>query len=188
SVTARLLDGTPPAPSSSNPGALYELHVVVRDTGLGIPPDRMDRLFHSFSQVDASTTRHYGGTGLGLAISKRLAELMGGAMWAESAVGVGSTFHFTLRAPIAPPATSSAPESQPHLRGKRVLIADDNATNRRVLRMQLEGWGLHVVDVASGGQALACLERAEGFDLAILDMQMPGMDGLTLGASIRRSH
>ncbi|MEW5958343.1 MAG: GAF domain-containing protein, partial [Chloroflexota bacterium] len=129
-----------PVPSPLRPPApIYELHFSVKDTGIGIPADRMDRLFRSFSQVDASTTRRYGGTGLGLAISKRLTELMGGAMWAESPPrggereakgGPGTAFHFTIQAEAAPrPARPFLRELQPELTGKRLLIVDDNATN-----------------------------------------------------------
>ena len=125
------------------------VHFAVRDTGIGIPPDRVDRLFQSFSQVDASTTRRYGGTGLGLAISRRLSELMGGTMWVESEVGSGSTFHFTIRAAAAPaPAHAYLDEVQPVLQGRRVLIVDDNATNRRILSRQVEMW--HMEPEATG--------------------------------------
>jgi hypothetical protein len=114
-----------------------QLHFAIRDTGIGIPPDRMDRLFRSFSQVDAATTRRYGGTGLGLAISKRLSEMMGGTMWAESQLGLGSTFHFTLQATAtSAPARAYLDEVQPLLQSKRVLIVDDNAANRRILTLQ----------------------------------------------------
>src|SRR5262249_36497891 len=114
----------------------FELSFSVRDTGIGIPADRIDRLFQSFSQVDAWTTRRYGGTGLGLAISQRLTELMGGRIVATSEVGRGSDFHFTVRAAqAAVPATTRRDLSgvQPALHGKRVLVVDDNATNRRIL-------------------------------------------------------
>jgi signal transduction histidine kinase len=115
----------------------YELHFAVRDTGIGISAEGQARLFRSFSQVDASTTRRYGGTGLGLAISKRLAELMGGSMWVDSQPGAGSTFHFTLLAQAAPARWRPYLESsQPHLTGKRILIVDDNATNRSILTLQ----------------------------------------------------
>ncbi len=120
---------------------LYRLHFKVRDTGIGIPAERMNRLFQSFSQVDASTTRRYGGTGLGLAISQRLSEMMGGKMWVESQVGLGSTFQFTILAtPAASPARAYLDEVQPNLQGKRALIVDDNATNRRILTRQTESW------------------------------------------------
>jgi len=137
-------------------GNVYEVHFAVRDTGIGISEEGRARLFHSFSQVDASTTRRYGGTGLGLAISKRLAELMGGSMWVDSQPGMGSTFHFTLLAQPAP--VHSRPylqSSQPHLVGKRVLIVDDNATNRSILALQTQSWGMLPYVYASGQEALA---------------------------------
>ncbi|RMG45226.1 MAG: PAS domain S-box protein [Acidobacteria bacterium] len=170
----------------TSPHPLYEIHFAVKDTGIGIPQDRMDRLFQSFSQVDASTTRRYGGTGLGLAISKRLAEMMGGTMWVESEVGRGSTFHFTILAESAP----SQPRrylhhDQPQLTGKRVLIVDDNATNRRILTLQTQSWGMMPRAAASGAEALEWIRRGDPFDVAILDMHMPEMDGLTLAAEIR---
>ena len=166
---------------------LMELHFSIRDTGIGIPPEKKDRLFKSFSQVDASTTRHYGGTGLGLAISKSLAELMGGRMWVESAVGRGSTFHFTIQVQSTPGALPAPLKgTQPQLAGARLLIVDDNPTNRRVLTLQARKWGMLPRDVESGAQALELLRQNVPFDLAILDMQMPGMDGLTLAAEIRK--
>jgi PAS domain S-box-containing protein len=172
----------------------HKLHFSVRDTGIGIPPDRMDRLFRSFSQVDASMTRKFGGTGLGLVISQRLCELMGGAMWVESQVDKGSTFHFTIQAQSAPaPPKPYLQESQPSLSGKRVLIVDDNATNRRILTLQTQTWGMLPRDTALPDEALEWLSQgleANGtgsFDVAILDVQMPEMDGLTLAGKIRRT-
>jgi CheY-like chemotaxis protein/HPt (histidine-containing phosphotransfer) domain-containing protein len=147
----------------------------------------MDRLFQSFSQVDTSTTRRYGGTGLGLAISKRLVEMMGGTMWVESDVEQGSTFHFTIQAQAAgstPPIYLSS--EQPSLRGKRVLVVDDNATNRQILARQTQAWGMTPVTVASGAEALEMIHQGELFDLALVDLQMPEMDGLELAAAIRR--
>jgi PAS domain S-box-containing protein len=165
----------------------YKLHFAVRDSGIGIPTDRLGRLFESFSQVDASTTRRYGGTGLGLAISKRLSELMGGTIWAESRVGEGSAFHFTIQAEqaatFAPAYEHGAP---PQLHGRRVLIVDDNATNRHILVRQAESWGMLARGVASPTQALEWIRRGDPFDLAILDMQMPEMDGVTLAEEISR--
>ena len=166
---------------------VFEIRFAVRDTGIGIPPDRMDRLFRSFSQVDASTTRKYGGTGLGLAISKRLAELMGGTMWVESEVGKGSTFSFTLKAQSAP----SQPHvhlraSQPQFKGKRVLIVDDIETNRIILSRQTQAWGMLPRDTASPLEALEWIRRGDPFDLAILDMLMPEMDGVMLAQQIRQ--
>ena len=165
------------------------LHFAVRDTGIGIPADRLDRLFQSFQQVDASTTRKYGGTGLGLAISKRLSEMMGGTMWIESQVGLGSTFHFTATTVAGPPPEPPLPTPPPEaLRGKRLLVVDDNATNRRILRLQAETWGMEVRTAPGGPLALEWLRAGETFDLAVLDMQMPDMDGLEVATSIRRLH
>ena len=167
----------------------HQLLFKVRDTGIGIPQGRMDRLFQSFSQVDSSTTRHYGGTGLGLVISKRLSELMGGSMGVESEVGVGSTFYFTIAAEAAPNQKPLNPhQAQPFLVDKRVLIVDDNETNRRILELQTKSWLMDPTSVASGAEALALIQQAAPFDLAILDMQMPEMDGLTLATEIRKYH
>jgi signal transduction histidine kinase/DNA-binding response OmpR family regulator len=164
----------------------YVLHVAVRDTGIGIPTDRMDRLFQAFSQADTSTTRHYGGTGLGLVISKRLCELMGGTMWVESTAGVGSLFHFTFTAAAAASqARTYLRGAVPQLRGKRLLVADDNATNRRILTLQAQSWGMDVRAAASGAEALDWIHRGDPFDIAVLDMQMPGMDGVQLAHAIR---
>jgi signal transduction histidine kinase/CheY-like chemotaxis protein len=161
----------------------------VRDTGIGIPLERQDRLFQSFSQVDASTTRRYGGTGLGLVISKRLTELMRGAMWVDSrgVPGEGATFYFTLQAPIAHVTTPRylIPE-QPALNGKRALIVDDHPTNREILIWQTRAWGMVPRAVATGAEALTALESGETFDLAILDMHMPDLDGLALAARLRQ--
>jgi signal transduction histidine kinase/CheY-like chemotaxis protein len=171
---------------SPHPPLPVSLHFAVRDTGIGIPPDRMDRLFQSFSQVDASTTRRYGGTGLGLAISKRLAEMMGGTMWVESQPGEGSTFHFTIRAAAAfAPARAYLDEIQPALQDKKVLIVDDNATNRRILSRQAELWKMLPWETASPVEALGLIRQGLSFDVAVLDMQMPEMDGLTLAREIR---
>jgi PAS domain S-box-containing protein len=173
--------------ASGDAGGKHRLHFAVRDTGIGIAEDRLSRLFESFSQLDASTTRRFGGTGLGLAISKRLAELMGGTIWAESRAGEGSTFHFTIGAEEAPaPAPAHERGAPPQLRGRRVLIVDDNPTNRHILRRQAESWGMLARDTAYPAQALEWIGRGDPFDLAILDMQMPGMDGVTLAAEIRR--
>ncbi|MEQ9353735.1 PAS domain S-box protein [Coleofasciculus chthonoplastes] len=163
----------------------YELQFTVRDTGIGIPRDRMNRLFKPFSQVDASMTRNYGGTGLGLAISTRLSERMGGRLWAESEVGKGSTFSFTIVVQSDPNSvTTELDSSPPELRGKRVLVVDDNATNRQIIRLQAQSWGMEVLTAESGEQALKWLADAEPFDLAVLDWQMPEMDGLTLALTI----
>jgi PAS domain S-box-containing protein len=163
---------------------VYRLHFTVRDTGIGIPADRMDRLFQSFSQVDASTTRRYGGTGLGLAISKRLSEMMGGTMWAESRPGAGSTFHFIVTAEAAPASTDFT-RKPVELRGKRLLVVDDNATNREVVRRQAGAWGMVVRDTYAPGEALEWVRRGDPFDVGVLDMQMPDVDGLSLAREIR---
>jgi PAS domain S-box-containing protein len=166
---------------------IYELHFAVRDTGIGVPKERIDRLFQSFSQVDASTTRRYGGTGLGLAISKRLSEMMGGTMWVESEAGKGSIFHFTVKAEAAAsPELVDAPWEHVQLAGKRLLVVDDNATNREVVRRQASSWGMVPRDTGSPTEALEWIRRGDPFDAAILDMQMPDMDGLALAREIRR--
>lgn len=162
------------------------LKVAVQDTGIGIPADRLDRLFQPFSQVDASTTRKFGGTGLGLAISKRLCELMGGTLWVESTEGQGSTFYFTLQLEIDPHPPQTAATAPDSLQGRRILVVDDNATNRQILELQLRAWGVEVVTLPSGAAALAYLEQNHPCDLAILDMQMPEMDGLTLAQTLRQ--
>ncbi|HLC03781.1 MAG TPA: PAS domain S-box protein, partial [Anaerolineales bacterium] len=168
---------------------MHTLHFTVRDTGIGIPLERMDRLFQSFSQVDASTARKYGGTGLGLAISKRLSELMGGRMWAKSESGVGTTFHFTIQAEATTtiaPASRRIKLSDPQLQDRRVLIVDDNVTNRRILELQVKGWGMQPYETASPLTALDWIRRGDAFDVAILDLHMPDMDGLTLASEIRQ--
>ncbi|MEQ8961341.1 MAG: response regulator, partial [Coleofasciculus sp. C2-GNP5-27] len=165
----------------------YEILFAVKDTGIGIPPDRLDRLFKAFSQVDSSTSRHYGGTGLGLVISKRLSEMMGGRIWVESEVGKGSIFYFTIVAPVCKVDNFKTLDlRQPQLEGKRMLIVDDNATNRRILTLQGQSWGVLTRAAESGNQALDWLEQGETFDLAILDMHMPGMDGVNLASQIRQ--
>jgi CheY-like chemotaxis protein len=147
----------------------------------------MDSLFESFSQVDASTTRRYGGTGLGLAISKRLVELMGGSMWAESEEGKGSAFHleFTAREAEAP-RRIRFDGTQPQLAGKRLLIVDDNATNREIISRQAQSWGMEAVATESPSLALSLIEAGEHFDVAVLDLVMPEMDGRELAREIQR--
>jgi PAS domain S-box-containing protein len=163
----------------------HRLSFAIRDTGIGILDDQMDRLFESFSQVDPSTTRRYGGTGLGLAISRRLVELMGGSMSAESVPGTGSTFRFTIDAESAdvPPAPFDVPGDI--LRGLRVLVVDDNATNRSIVTRQVANWAMDARDTGSPAEALAWIRAGEPFDVAVIDMQMPEMDGATLGREIR---
>jgi signal transduction histidine kinase/DNA-binding response OmpR family regulator len=164
----------------------YRVELAIRDTGIGIPADRMDRLFASFSQVDASTTRRYGGTGLGLAISKRLVELMGGTIRVESEVGQGSTFHISLTSKAAEvPTRIALEEALPQLAEKRVLIVDDNATNREIVTRHARSWGMEPVAVEHPADALARIAAGEHFDVAVLDMMMPDMDGISLAREIR---
>jgi CheY-like chemotaxis protein/anti-sigma regulatory factor (Ser/Thr protein kinase) len=162
------------------------LHFSIRDTGIGIPQKYMDRLFQSFSQVDSSATRKYGGTGLGLVISRRLSELMGGSMWVESVEGVGSTFHFTIQVQAAAMPRAEKP-ADTQLSGKRILIVDDNQTNRRILSLQTQSWDMIPFIFSDPLEALAAIQRGEPYDLAILDMHMPQMDGLTLAKEIRNN-
>ena len=162
------------------------IHFDVQDTGIGIPADKMDRLFASFSQVDSSTARQYGGTGLGLAISKRLCEMMGGSMSVTSTVGVGSCFSFSILAEVLP-----ALETEPlkntvyNLQGKRVLIVDDNATNREILTLQTQSWQMEPTTAQSAYEAIGILSCQAPFDVVVLDMQMPEVDGLALAREIR---
>ncbi|BCG70639.1 hypothetical protein MesoLj113a_17970 [Mesorhizobium sp. 113-1-2] len=162
------------------------LQFAVRDTGIGIAKDRMDRLFKSFSQVDASTTRRYGGTGLGLAISRRLVELMGGEVWVESVEGEGTTFFFTIRAPVASSQKPAhAPPARDELTGKRLLVVDDNATNRRIMSLQAQSWNMAASESEHPADALRRLAGGEVFDVIVLDMNMPDMDGIELATQIR---
>jgi signal transduction histidine kinase/CheY-like chemotaxis protein len=164
----------------------FDLLFSVADTGIGIPPDGVERLFQAFHQVDSSTTRRYGGTGLGLVISKRLAELMGGTMWVESKPGEGSTFFFNAVLKGAPVQGSvDTVEERMLLKPGPVLIVDDNATNRNVLQTQLKNWGMTPVTVASGEEALQELERTT-FDVILLDLLMPGLDGVETAREINR--
>jgi signal transduction histidine kinase/HPt (histidine-containing phosphotransfer) domain-containing protein len=163
------------------------LHFSVRDTGIGIPSDRQNRLFKSFQQVDASTARHYGGTGLGLAICKRLTELMGGKIWVESDAGKGATFHFTISVKAA--ALNTPPNwqgPQPQLTGKRLLVIEDNATNRGIISHRGAQWGMVVETVGTGHEALALLAQGHLFDVIILDLQLPDTDALALTPQIRK--
>lgn len=222
-----------PEPSEKLESRCYEIQIAVSDTGVGIAPNKMERLFRPFSQADSSTTRQYGGTGLGLVISKRLSEMMGGMLWVKSRgrlggspppyamkdhltqitghnatrppeekladylnnsksaeypnVDIGSTFYFTIVAPT----TSKPVKGQfncvaPHLIGKRLLIVDDNATNCKILELQAKSWQMETRVARSGQEALQYLQQEEVFDLALLDMQMPEMDGLMLASKIRQ--
>ncbi|MCG8456844.1 MAG: response regulator, partial [Holophagales bacterium] len=164
----------------------YELCFSVRDTGVGIPEDRIDKIFESFSQADASTTRKFGGTGLGLAISKHLTELMGGRISVESSPGEGSTFRFTVKAGAAEqgmrinPIERAATGIDPDLARKmplRILVADDSAVNQKVARLFLERMGYRADLAANGLEVLEALER-QHYDVVLMDVQMPELDGL----------
>jgi len=162
----------------------------VTDTGIGIASADRERLFRPFTQADGSTARKFGGTGLGLAISRQLVELMGGRIGVESEEGRGSTFWFTTRLLTQPEGTRARPKPRENLRGLRVLVVDDNLTNRAILTEQARSWRMEVEDAADGEKALerlrAAASRGGRYDLAIVDMQMPGMDGLELGRAIHR--
>ena len=164
------------------------LHFQVRDTGIGIPADKLNSIFDPFSQADGSTTRIYGGTGLGLTISKRLVTLMGGDIWTESKLGSGSTFHFIARFGLEP-NQSEAPSAVDGFTGWKVLIVDDNASNRKILGAMMERWGMRVSSAASGEEALKLLAEAqtggEAYPLVLTDLHMPDMDGFGLAERIR---
>jgi PAS domain S-box-containing protein len=173
--------------SESDDGVM--LRFSVRDTGIGIPEDKLGMLFRKFTQVDASTTRRYGGTGLGLAISRLLAEMMGGEVGVESTEGHGSEFWFTAR--LVKQAADARAETLPvaDLRGVRILIVDDNATNRDILGALLSSWGMRTADAPDGPTALralhAAIEAGDPLRVAVIDMQMPDMDGEALGRAIK---
>ena len=171
--------------SPSRKGNVHELQFSVKDSGIGIPPDRVTSLFQPFSQVDSSITRRFGGTGLGLAISRRFVEAMGGNIWVTSELGVGSVFSFTILAQDTPVPKRHYDQSPEQFAGKRLLIVDDNDTNRALLRKRAEGWGLKVRDTAYPRQALEWLAEKEAFEVAVVDIQMPDMDGVELGRKIR---
>jgi CheY-like chemotaxis protein/HPt (histidine-containing phosphotransfer) domain-containing protein len=168
------------------------LRLAVRDTGIGIPPEHQQRIFEAFTQADGSTTRKYGGTGLGLSISLQLVRMMGGRIWLDSEVGKGSTFHFTANLGLQVTLAEQAPALQPvELHALRVLVVDDNLTNRRILQDMLTSWGMVPTLVADGLEAVATLTKAaaEGdpYVVVLLDYMMPGMDGLTVAAEIKRN-
>ncbi len=162
------------------------MHFSVTDTGIGIPSEKLHVLFQSFSQVDASTTRMYGGTGLGLAISKNLVNMMGGNIWVESELGHGTTFHFTIKVPVAQiNRRVELNEVKPDLQNKRLLIVDDNQTNRRILELQSAEWSMISEQTDSPLEALRWIKEGREYDVAILDMSMPDMDGIELAEHIR---
>ncbi len=174
-----------PDPDTANPGAL---RCAVIDTGIGIPADKLAVIFDRFSQVDASVTRQYGGTGLGLSISKRLVDLMGGRLWAESLVGRGSTFYCTVRLGIGAGPRPPAARLLADLHNLKTLVVDDNATNRMILREILTGWHAQVTEAVSGAAALAEMTRAQDaaapYQLVLLDRRMPDMDGVQVATAL----
>ncbi|MBD2517835.1 PAS domain S-box protein [Nostoc sp. FACHB-973] len=193
-----------PVPSTQSP---VQIQFAIKDTGIGIAPEKIERLFQPFTQGDASMTRRYGGTGLGLVISKRLSQMMGGTLWVESQgfvggdpgstwkskklsssyLSQGSTFYFTIKAQVAAMAEQAEFSSLlVQLARKRLLIVDDNLTNRTIVSLQAESWKMQTYAAKSGKEALAQLAQGAQFDIAILDMQMPEMDGLTLARQIRK--
>ncbi|MEW6259889.1 MAG: PAS domain S-box protein [Thermodesulfobacteriota bacterium] len=165
------------------------LRFSVRDTGIGIPTEKIDMIFEKFTQADTSTTRHFGGTGLGLAISKQLAELMGGKIEVKSTPGQGSEFWFTTRFEKQPGSAQLEPGTQAVLRNARVLIVDDSATNREILTALLSSWGMRPEGADAASSALDMLHKAlpttDPFQVALIDMHMPGMDGMSLGRAIK---
>jgi CheY-like chemotaxis protein len=180
----------PDEAAATIPHPLYRrLRFEISDTGVGIAPEHLAKLFQPFTQADGSTTRKYGGTGLGLAICKQLVEMMGGRIGVNSNMGEGSVFWFTLRLPLQPPETQPIAATPTALRNCNILIVDDHATNRRVLERSLRAQGVRYESAENGDQALECLRNAALrqtlFDVAILDMQMPGMDGLELARRIK---
>jgi two-component system sensor histidine kinase/response regulator len=167
------------------------LHFTVSDSGIGIPPDKLETIFESFNQADSATSRKYGGTGLGLAISKRIVELMKGDIWVESAPGKGSTFHFIAPFPLSSmEAGQSLRAEELNLQGIRILIVDDNAANRLVFRDMVSSWGLLPTEAAGGDEALAEIKKAyesgHPYKLMLLDRQMPKTDGFEVARRIKK--
>jgi len=186
SVTSRILGPYHPAEAGVNQPNHYEIEFSVKDTGIGIPLDRLDRLFQPFSQVDSSTTRKYGGTGLGLVICKQLVEMMGGKISVQSKPGEGTTFCFTIVAQSTVDSTPEINECKPELTRKRMLIVDDNATNCQILDKIATSWGMLTRVTQSGKDAISLLQLGESFDIAVIDMQMPEMDGSELAVEIHK--
>ena len=172
-----------------DPNGGVDVRFEVRDTGIGMTQEDQLRLFEAFSQADLSTTRRYGGTGLGLAISKQLVELMGGEIGAESEHGAGSIFWFTMKVEDHSDGVGIRPASRANLRDLRVLLVDDNATNRKILHRQMNTWGMRDGIAENAAQAMVLMRDAvdsdDPYDLAILDMQMPDMDGIELARQMK---
>ncbi|MGI9502591.1 MAG: ATP-binding protein, partial [Geminicoccaceae bacterium] len=174
--------------ASPKPGDMVLLTLSVRDTGIGIPTDRMNRLFKSFSQVDASTTRRYGGTGLGLVITKKLIELMGGEINVASRVGEGTTFTFTLPSEVAPaPDRTTKAQQLERIRGRRALVVDDNHTNRLIINEKLRSWELVSKATGAPSEALDMLKAGENVDVCVIDYKMPDMNGFELASAIKQA-
>jgi CheY-like chemotaxis protein/HPt (histidine-containing phosphotransfer) domain-containing protein len=172
----------------SDDGDFIELEFSVRDTGLGIPSDKIEKLFKAFSQIDTSTTRKFGGTGLGLAISAKLVNMMGGKMWVESKSNKGSSFYFTIKtksSQIKIPRTYLK-SSIPQLRNKNVLVVDDNKTNRQILKLQCQSWGMIPKTASSAEEAIQWIMKGQSFDLGIIDMHMPNVNGVELGKQLKK--
>ena len=167
-----------------------EIGFSVKDTGIGIPSYKLTELFKPFAQLDSSTTRKYGGTGLGLVISERLISLMQGRIWAESIPGKGSTFHFTICAAkgFHSPTEASTLNDHPELQGRKILVVDDNLTNRVILKTQLELWGMVPVIASSGLEGLKVLENNPDIELILTDMEMPEMDGVTFAKAVKERY
>ena len=166
---------------------VIEIIFTVKDTGIGIPAEKLSTLFRAFTQVDSSTTRKYGGSGLGLVISERLVKLMGGEIWAKSLFGEGTTMNFTIKtkaAAIKPGAAHGTIDIK-GLKGKRILIVDDNQTNLTLLKTQIEHWGAEACITSSANEALTILSKDGAFDLVVTEMKMPGMDGIALAQAIK---
>ncbi|NJK53101.1 MAG: response regulator, partial [Leptolyngbyaceae cyanobacterium SU_3_3] len=171
----------------------YRICFAVKDSGIGISPDRLERLFQPFSQVDSSITRNYGGTGLGLVISQRLTEMMGGEIWVESTVGKGSTFYFSI---VVPAIACLETHDAHHFKARsstrfseyfplRILVAEDHAVNQKMIRLLLQHLGYHPDIVSNGNEVLEILQR-QSYDVVLMDIQMPEMDGLSTTRCITR--
>ncbi len=196
SVNAHLADEQPELVSSLNlPEGLkgtgnFLLHLTVKDTGIGIPTDKVDELFNAFEQADNSTTRRYGGTGLGLTICKSLVTMMNGRIWAEKNKGPGSTFHVVFPACSVDSSTSGILRTRRKIKGTRILVVDDNATNRRILETVLTNWGIDATVASSAAEAMRAsqdaLSRGQQFDMVLTDVHMPDMDGFELARRIRK--
>jgi CheY-like chemotaxis protein/nitrogen-specific signal transduction histidine kinase len=175
----------------SQDGDLLELHFTVRDTGIGIPKGKQELIFDAFTQVDGSTTRKYGGTGLGLTISARLVDAMNGEIWVESEIDKGSAFHFTVLLGVAPDSAHGGTGQDVSLQGARVLVVDDNLTNRRILTDMLGSWGMQATQAQDAQEALSQMRGAaaasQPFNLVLTDVHMPGVDGFELVDRIKKT-